>query len=78
MVESSPAEAVRFGSTVQVTQNGEEETYRIVGVDEIDLEHNRISWLSPLARALLAGRVGDQIEFQAPSGVQHLRIESIH
>lgn len=78
VVESSPAEAVRFGSTVQVTQNGEEETYRIVGVDEIDLEHNRISWLSPLARALLAGRVGDQIEFQAPSGVQHLRIESIH
>lgn len=77
VMEPSGAEAVRFGSTVRITQNGELETYRIVGVDEIDLERNHISWLSPLARALISRRVGEQIEFRAPSGVQKLLIESI-
>lgn len=77
VVEPSSSEMVRFGSTVKVRQNGEEEVYRIVGVDEIDLDQNHISWLSPLARALMSHRAGEEIQFRAPSGIQRLRIESI-
>ena len=78
VVESGSSEVVRFGSDVTVNQNGVEERYRIVGVDEIDLENDHISWLSPLARALMAKKVGDVVEFRAPSGVQRLKILAIH
>lgn len=77
VVESGASDVVRFGSTVKVLQNGEAETYRIVGVDEIDLERDHISWLSPLARALMSRKVGDEIEFRAPSGLQKLKVLSI-
>jgi transcription elongation factor GreB len=77
VVESGAGEVVRFGSIVKLWQNGEEETYRIVGVDEIDLDRNQISWLSPLARALMSRRVGEEIEFRAPSGVQKLKVLGI-
>ena len=77
VVERTDSDVVRFGSDVAVNQNGVEERYRIVGVDEIDLEKDHISWLSPLARALMAKRVGDEVEFRAPSGVQRLKILSI-
>ena len=76
-VEPTPSDVVRFGSTVSVIQNGSHETYRIVGVDEIDLERDHISWLSPLARALMSHRVGDRITFRAPSGTQELLITQI-
>ena len=78
VVEPSVSDVVRFGSEVTVSQNGIEERYRIVGVDEIDLDRDYISWLSPLARALMAKRVGDLVEFRAPSGLQRLKILSIH
>jgi transcription elongation factor GreB len=77
VVESGASDVVRFGSTVKVLHNGEAETYRIVGVDEIDLERDHISWLSPLARALMSRKVGDEIEFRAPSGLQKLKVLSI-
>ena len=77
VVEPGSSEVVRFGSDVTVSQNGVEERYRIVGVDEIDLENDYISWLSPLARALMAKRVGDVVEFRAPSGLQRLTILAI-
>jgi transcription elongation factor GreB len=77
VVEGGASDVVRFGSTVKLLQNGEEEVYRIVGVDEIDLDRNHISWLSPLARALMSRRVGDEIEFRAPSGLQKLKVLSI-
>ena len=77
VVEPGSSEVVRFGSDVTVNQNGVEERYRIVGVDEIDLENDYISWLSPLARALMAKRVGDVVEFRAPSGLQRLTILAI-
>ena len=77
IVEPASSDVVRFGSTVTVIQNGAEETYRIVGVDEIDLDKNHISWLSPLARALMSRRVGDRINFRAPSGPQDLTITNI-
>ena len=78
VVEPSGSEVVRFGSTVRILQNGGEEIYRIVGVDEIDLDRNHISWLSPLARALMSKRVGEKIEFRAPAGLQQLQIEAIN
>ena len=77
VVEGGASDVVRFGSTVKLLQNGVEEIYRIVGVDEIDLARNHISWLSPLARALMSRKVADQIEFRAPSGLQKLTILAI-
>jgi transcription elongation factor GreB len=77
LVEPTPSDVVRFGSTVHVIQNGSPETYCIVGVDEIDLERDHISWLSPLARALMSHRVGERVTFRAPSGNQELIITQI-
>ena len=53
-----PWEEVRFGATVGTRdRRGETATYRIVGVDETDLEQDHVSWISPLAKALLKGRM---------------------
>jgi transcription elongation factor GreB len=69
---------VGFGATVMVRRgNGEEERYQIVGVDEADPEAGAISWLSPLARALLTRRAGDRVEFRAAGGAQELTIVSV-
>lgn len=60
-----PKDEVRFGATVVVSDQGSrEQAWRIVGFDEIDLEKGWISWMSPLATALMGHRVGDQIAFQ--------------
>jgi transcription elongation factor GreB len=72
------AEAVRIGHVVTVRDSsGELETFRIVGVDETELFPNAISWLSPLARALLNARVGQWVEFRAPRGPQRFQVISI-
>lgn len=69
---------VRFGLNVTVRdQHREESTYRIVGVDEMDLDRNWISWQSPLARALLNKRVGEEVKFRTPAGEQRLEILGI-
>jgi transcription elongation factor GreB len=68
-------EKVAFGTTVRIRhQNGEEETYHIVGVEESDPENGSISWLSPLARALLSRKVGDKVSFRTPSGLDELTV----
>jgi transcription elongation factor GreB len=70
-----PWNQVRFGANVTVKDaEGSETTYRIVGIDETDLERNWISWLSPLARALLNGQLGAQLRFHLPAGEQRLEI----
>ncbi len=54
-----------FGGTVTVMYpDGHQETFRIVGVDEADPERGSISWLSPLAKALLSNRAGDRVPFR--------------
>src|SRR3954451_17747930 len=54
--------SVAFGATVTVKQeNGVSETYTVVGVDELDLEPDAVSWISPIGKALLAADVGDSI-----------------
>ena len=66
---------VRFGSTVTVRDHhAEEARYRLVGVDETDLERGFISWTSPLARALTNARLGDVVSFSVPAGRRELTI----
>jgi transcription elongation factor GreB len=69
---------VRFGATVTILdETGEERDVTIVGVDELDASDRRVSWRSPLARALLTARVGDQVTVRAPRGPVRLEIVAI-
>lgn len=70
-------DVVRFGTTVTVREKGAETRYRIVGVDETDLDRNWVSWLSPIARALMNARAGDRVQFKAPRGARELEIVAI-
>jgi len=66
---------VFFGATVRyATRSGAERLVSIVGADEVDLDRNYISWLSPLARALMKSGVGDSVVLHAPGGVEELDI----
>jgi transcription elongation factor GreB len=69
---------VRFGATVTVREpEGTETRYRIVGVDEIDLDRQWVSWLSPLARGLLNARIGDRVVHRTPRGPRELTVLQI-
>lgn len=60
---------VQFGATVHVTdEDGEEKRYTIVGVDEVDTAKNRISWQSPIGKALIGKSVGEEVLVRVPSG----------
>ena len=73
-----PTDQVFFGATVTVMhENGSEKTYSIVGIDEADASRNLISWISPLARALLKARAGDVVVLRSPSGEEELEIISV-
>ncbi len=66
---------VFFAATVTVCDaDGTEETYQIVGIDEANAQEGRISWISPLARALLKAREGDTVRFDSPGGLRELDI----
>ena len=72
------ADQVFFGATVTIgDEQGGEQTYQIVGVDETDFSRGRISWVSPLARALLKAREGDLVRFQSPAGLREIEVLSI-
>jgi transcription elongation factor GreB len=76
--EQQNTECVYFGATVSVMdENGDEFTYSIVGLDEAEPSRGRISWVSPLARALLKARLGDCVRFQSPGGLRELEIVAI-
>ena len=73
-----PWNEVRFGASVKVRDAaGEQSTYRIVGVDETDIDRDWVSWVSPIARALLSARVGQRVRFRVPAGERELEILSI-
>ena len=72
--EGAPGDRVRFGATVTVRQRGVETRYRIVGMDEADLDRGWVSWLSPIAKALLNTRAGQRVKFKFPSGEEELEI----
>ena len=66
---------VFFGATVTYADaQGEERTITIVGMDEVDPPRNRVSWIAPVARALLKARVGDVVSFHSPRGPEELEI----
>ena len=74
----APIDEIRFGATVTVRdQKGETSTYRIVGVDEVESERGHISWLSPIARALVAAKAGQRVIFKSPVGEQPLDVLAI-
>ena len=73
--DDDTADQVFFGATVTYARaNGDENTITIVGIDEIDLKRNYISWISPLARALIKARAGDSVTLRAPGGVEMLAV----
>ncbi len=69
---------VFFGATVTVCNaQGETQTYSIVGLDEADPGRGWISWISPLARALLKAREGEIVSLQTPGGLEELEVIAI-
>jgi transcription elongation factor GreB len=73
----SPGRAA-FGAVVTVSeQGGGEKAYRIVGVDESDPASGLVSWISPLARALVSRRAGDSVIVKLPAGEKSLTVLKI-
>ncbi len=72
------ADQVFFGATVTVRNaRGEGRTVSIVGIDEIDTERGYISWVSPMARALLKAREGDAVTLRTPGGIEELEVVAV-
>jgi transcription elongation factor GreB len=72
------AKRVFFGATVTyATSDGTEKVVRIVGADEVDLQRNYISWVSPLAKALMKAAEGDHVVLRAPGGTEKLEIVDV-
>ncbi len=73
------AEQIFFGASVTYSplegkDVGKETTITIVGVDEVDLEKNHVSWVSPIAKALIKARLGDSVSIQTPNGPTEIEI----
>lgn len=75
-----PTDKVIFGVTVELlnVDNDQEVKYQIVGEGEADLKENKISYRSPIARALIGKLVGDEVEVQTPSGSTLYEILAVH
>ncbi|WP_018715452.1 transcription elongation factor GreB [Brachymonas chironomi] len=66
---------VFFGATVTYAdEEGAENTITILGVDEVDNLQGQVSWVAPIARALLRARVGDSVQLRTPAGVQEIEV----
>ncbi|WP_445144464.1 GreA/GreB family elongation factor [Dyella sp. Tek66A03] len=63
-----PRDRVAFGAEVIVDSDEGQARYRLVGEDEADVEHGLVSYVSPLAAALLGARVGDEVVWHRPAG----------
>jgi transcription elongation factor GreB len=69
---------VFFGASVTYANGaGAEKTVTIVGIDEADLDSGRVSWISPIARALLRAQEGDVVELRTPSGSERIEVLEI-
>src|SRR3954447_14860759 len=69
---------VFFGASVTyANEDGVERTVTIVGIDEADLERGQVSWISPIARALLKAHEGDAVEVRTPAGTEQIEIVEI-
>jgi transcription elongation factor GreB len=68
-------EQIFFGASVRyASDRGEERTVRIIGVDEAESAQGDVSWISPVARALLKARVGDEVKLVTPRGAETLEV----
>ena len=75
---NQPRDEVRFGAAVTITdEEGKQQTFDIVGDDEADVAAGRISWASPLAKAMMGARVGDVVKWQRPAGASELEVVGI-
>lgn len=73
------SDQVFFGATVTVRSTaGNVRTVTIVGLDEVDTSRGRVSWISPIAKALIKGREGDVVTMRTPGGVEELEILQVH
>ncbi len=69
---------VFFGATVTYANGkGEERTIKIVGVDEVELDKGHVSWISPIAKALLRAEEGDVVKMRTPGGVEEIEIVKV-
>jgi transcription elongation factor GreB len=69
---------VFFGATVTVVgRDGRERTVSIVGTDEVDPGRGRVSWISPIAKAVLNARIGDVVLLRTPTGTEEIEIVEI-
>ncbi|HEU5178112.1 MAG TPA: transcription elongation factor GreB [Burkholderiales bacterium] len=71
------SDQVFFGATVRLKSAAGEKTVTIVGVDEVDPAHGRVSWVSPIARALIKAREGDTVTLRSPAGEEQLEIMEV-
>lgn len=68
-VAAQPRDEVRFGASVQTEdEHGAKHTFTLVGEDEADVVHGKVSWHSPLAAALVGAKVGDTVTWSRPAG----------
>jgi len=66
---------VFFGATVRYADSaGQERTITILGVDEADNLQGQVSWVAPIARALLKARVDDVVKMQTPMGIEEVEV----
>ncbi len=71
-------ERIFFGATVTYADEEDvERTIRIVGIDEARIEKNEVSWISPVARALMKAAVGDVVPLQTPDGIVDIEVVDI-
>ena len=68
---------VFFGATVRLKTASGEKSITIVGVDEVDPSSGRVSWVSPIAKALLKAREGDTVTLRSPAGEERLEIVEV-
>lgn len=72
------SDQVFFGATVTYADgDGAEQTVTILGIDEADSALNQVSWISPIARALLKARVGDELKLVTPAGAKDIEVVEV-
>jgi transcription elongation factor GreB len=73
------SDQIFFGATVTyVDEANVERTITILGIDEADSLKGQVTWVSPIARALLKAREGDVVKLVTPAGVQEVEVLSVH
>jgi transcription elongation factor GreB len=74
-ISTQPRDEVRFGASVQTEdENGGQHEFTLVGEDEADVTHGKVSWHSPLAVALMGAKVGDTVTWNRPAGAMTLEV----